>query len=115
MIILDRRTDINELQSIEEVTYFFDMIKCVVDIRRRLIALNAELHSDLEEHLIENGSNQEDLYGINILFAEKEIEFDSLINPPRNRAAGYPRAGRYVADPNARKKIEEVVREWIEM
>ncbi len=39
-----------------------------------------------------------------------EIEFDSLINPPRNREAGYPRVGRYVADPAAREKIEEVVR-----
>ena len=39
-----------------------------------------------------------------------EIEFDSLINPPRNREDGYPRVGRYVADPSAREKIEEVVR-----
>ena len=39
-----------------------------------------------------------------------EIEFDSLINPPRNRVDGYPRVGRYVADPAAREKIEEVVR-----
>ncbi|MFR5858189.1 MAG: hypothetical protein ACLUJC_03050 [Clostridia bacterium] len=39
-----------------------------------------------------------------------EIEFDSLINPPRNREDGYPRVGRYVADPAAREKIEEVVR-----
>ena len=39
-----------------------------------------------------------------------EIEFDSLINPPRNREDGYPQIGRYVADPAAREKIEEVVR-----
>ena len=39
-----------------------------------------------------------------------EIEFDSLINPPRNREDGYPRVGRYVADPAVREKIEEVVR-----
>ena len=39
-----------------------------------------------------------------------EIEFDSLINPPRNREDGYPLVGRYVADPAAREKIEEVVR-----
>ncbi len=44
-----------------------------------------------------------------------EIEFDSLINPPRNREAGYPRVGRYVADPAAREKIEEVVRKWIQL
>ena len=44
-----------------------------------------------------------------------EIEFDSLINPPRNREAGYPRVGRYVADPAAREKIEEVVRKGIQL
>ena len=44
-----------------------------------------------------------------------EIEFDSLINPPRNREAGYPRVGRGVADPKAREKIVEVVKKWIEL
>lgn len=44
-----------------------------------------------------------------------EIEFDSLINPPRNREAGFPRAGRDVADPIAREKIVEVVHQWIEL
>ena len=32
----------------------------------------------------------------------------------RNRDAGYPRAGRKVADAIARKKIEEIVDVWIE-
>ena len=54
-----------------------------------------------------------DNYGINILYDLWETEYDSLINPPRNREAGYPRVGRYVADPEARKKIEEVVNKWI--
>lgn len=91
------------------------MSKAVVDTGRELIAVNAELHSDLESLLLENGSEQRNLYGINILFDEREIEFDSMINPPRNREAGYPRAGRTVADPEARKRIEEVVSKWIEM
>lgn len=91
------------------------MSKAVVDTGRELIAVNAELHSDLESLLLENGSEQRNLYGINILFDEREIEFDSMINSPRNREAGYPRAGRTVADPEARKRIEEVVSKWIEM
>lgn len=62
---------------------------------------------------MDNGSKQESLYGINILLDDGEIEFDSLINPPRNREAGYPRVGRYVADPKARKKIGEVVEKWV--
>ncbi len=36
------------------------------------------------------------------------FEYDSLINPPRNREVGYPRAGRTVADPLVREKIKEV-------
>lgn len=53
--------------------------------------------------------------GINIYYDNSEIEFDSLINPPRNREAGYPRVGRDVADPVARGKIVEVVNKWIEL
>ena len=74
-----------------------------------------ELHSDLEQLLLENGSKQQLLYGINIYYDNGEIEFDSLINPPRNREAGYPRVGRGVADPKAREKIVEVVNKWIEL
>jgi hypothetical protein len=86
-----------------------------VDIEKDLLAINAELHSDLEKYLLDNGSNNRDLYGINILLDDFEIEFDSLINPPRNREAGFPRVGRDVADPVAREKIVEVVNKWIEL
>lgn len=115
MIILDKQISVEELKTIENETFFEDMMKAVVDIEKGLVAVNAELHSDLEQLLLEGGSNQKKLYGINILFEEKEIEYDSLINPPRNKEAGYPRAGRTVADPEAREKIEEVVKKWIEL
>lgn len=115
MLILDRKVNKEELIHIEADEFFEDMMKCVVDIDKELIAVNAELHSDLEEMLLENGSRQKYLYGINILYDEWEIEYDSMINPPRNREAGYPRVGRYVADPVARDKIEKVVRKWIDL
>lgn len=115
MVIIKEKVDIDKLKTIENETFFGDMIKAVVDIEQGIIAVNAELHSDLEQMLLEDGSSQKNLYGINILFDEKEIEFDSLINPPRNREAGFPRAGRIVADPAARQRIEEIVNKWIEM
>ena len=115
VIILREKITIDKLKTIETETFFEDMIKAVVDIEQEIIAVNAELHSDLEQLLLESGSSQQKLYGINILLDEKEIEFDSLINPPRNREAGFPRAGRSVADPVARQKIEETVNRWIEM
>ncbi|MCX4339749.1 MAG: DUF5674 family protein [Lachnospiraceae bacterium] len=107
---------LNGLESLgEKESFFEDMIKGVVDIKRGVLAINAELHSDLEKYLLDNGSDNRDLYGINILLDDYEIEFDSLINPPRNREAGFPRAGRDVADPVAREKIVEVVNKWIEL
>ena len=115
MLILDKVIDKEQLKSIEEESFFDDMIKCVVDIDKELIAVNADLHSDLEQLLLDNGSDQHSLYGINILYDEWEIEYDSLINPPRNREAGCPRVGRYVADPVARQKIAEVVNKWMQI
>ncbi|MCD8151397.1 MAG: DUF5674 family protein [Clostridiales bacterium] len=113
MVILKEKVTLDELMHIENQTFFYDMMKCVADVGKGLLAVNAELHADLESYLLEQGSRQSDLYGINIL-EDGEIEFDSLINPPRNREAGFPRAGRYVADPEARKRIEEVVDQWLQ-
>jgi hypothetical protein len=62
---------------------FGDMVKAVVDVRRRVMAIGGELHSDEEAALIDDGSAQEDLWGINLYPAERAdtwIEFDSMIN-----------------------------------
>ena len=114
MIILSKPIRLDELPNLESEMYFRDeeMVKAVSDNSKGIIALNAELHSDLESLLLENGSSQSDLYGFNIYY-DKEIEYDSLINPPRNREAGFPRAGREVADPVARERIKEIVDKWI--
>lgn len=62
---------------------FGDMVKAVVDVDRQLIAVDAELHSDLEALLLEDGSQQKNLWGINLYpdMKEKEfVEFDSMVN-----------------------------------
>lgn len=116
MIVVNKVISLTELPNLEEKMYFNDdeMVKAVADIDKGVLALNAELHSDLEELLLENGSKQKSLYGFNIYFGG-EIEYDSMINPPRNRDAGFPRAGRDVADPAAREKIKELVEKWIKI
>ena len=113
MTILSRPVSVQELSQIETVTFFEDWIKCVADIDQGLLAVNAAMHADLEDLLLAHGSRQEALYGFNIFFEPFEIEYDSLINAPRNRAAGYPRDGRGVSDPAARSRIEEIVNKWI--
>jgi hypothetical protein len=56
------------------------MIKIVVDIRRRSLSGGGEMHSDCEAVLLEDGSEQDDLWGANWYPAEQRIEFESLIN-----------------------------------
>jgi hypothetical protein len=62
---------------------FGDMVKAVIDVRRAIMSVGGELHADEEQLLIDDGSQQEDLWGIN-LYPEVEgsdwIEFDSMIN-----------------------------------
>ena len=112
MQIIDKRIEISDLQALNS-GYFDDMLKGVVDVKRELLAVDAELHSDLEGLLLENGSSQEDLWGINLIFDEDEldelVEFDSLINirPKQNNRS------RYVEDKSRRNKILEVVAKWI--
>ena len=54
-----------------------------MDVEKGIIAIDAELHSDLETLLLGNGSKQENLWGINLCpFKNKNdfIEYTSLIN-----------------------------------
>lgn len=87
---------------------FGDMVKAVVDVARQVIALGSELHSDEEAALLDDGSRQADLWGINLYPDEARtewIEFDSMINvrPSQGNRA------RDVEDPGLRESIRRIV------
>lgn len=82
MKIVTGEITIDELKKMS-ADLFGDMVKVVVDVERELIAIDAELHSDLEALLLNNGSKQKDLWGINIYpeqGLDEFVEFDSMIN-----------------------------------
>ncbi|MBI4545405.1 MAG: hypothetical protein HY703_09430 [Gemmatimonadetes bacterium] len=84
------------------------MVKAVVDVKREVMAIGGELHSDEEAALLDDGSRQADLWGINLYPAERAetwIEFDSLINV---RPAQGNRS-RDVEDEVVREAIRQVV------
>ena len=59
------------------------MVKAVVDVARGVMAIGGELHADEEAALIDDGSRQSDLWGINLYPGEQGagwIQFDSMIN-----------------------------------
>jgi uncharacterized protein YjbK len=62
---------------------FGNLVKAVVDVEKEVLVVDAELHSDQEAYLLEHGSEQNNLWGINIypeLTGDEMIEFDSMIN-----------------------------------
>lgn len=107
MKIIKDNIQLNELKEMA-ANGFGELVKAVVDIENEIIAVDAELHSDEEALLLENGSGQRNLWGINLypeLTGEDFIEFDSMINlrPLQgNRSRG-------IGDPEIRKKIKFIV------
>ena len=82
MEIIKDKISIEELKKLAQ-NYFGDLVKAVVDIEKKIMAIDGELHADEERLLIENGSKQKNLWGINIypeIEDENWIEFDSMIN-----------------------------------
>lgn len=91
---------------------FGDLVKAVVDVEKNIMVIGGELHADDEELLLENGSEQSNLWGIN-LYPDKTgdefIEFDSMINlrPSQgNRSRG-------VENQETREKIIDIVNKLI--
>jgi len=92
---------------------FGDMVKVVVDVRRRIMAIGGDLHADEEALLLDDGSQHADLWGINLYSAEPGdnwLRYDSMINvrPSQgNRSRG-------VENATVREVIRAVVDELVE-
>ena len=91
---------------------FGDLVKVVVDIEQNIMAIGSELHADEEAILLEQGSDQNNLWGINLypnISDNDWIEFDSMINvrPSQNNRS------RFVEDEGICKKIIDIVNNLI--
>ncbi len=112
MKIVREQISIPELKEMSH-KMFGNLVKAVVDIDRGLMAVDGELHADEEALLIENGSTQKNLWGINLypeLTGDDFIEFDSMINlrPSQgNRSRG-------VDDEEIRKDIIRIVTKLVQ-
>ncbi|MDR2337734.1 MAG: DUF5674 family protein [Deltaproteobacteria bacterium] len=101
-----------ELRQMAE-RMFGSLVKADVDIVRKIMVIDADLHADIEALMLENGSQQADLWGINLhpdkFGTDDFIEFDSMINiRPRQK-----NMSRYVEDEIIRQQIIKIVNEIV--
>jgi hypothetical protein len=107
MKIVQNEISIQELKEMSQ-KMFGNLVKAVVDIEKGIMVVDGELHADEEALLIEKGSTQKNLWGINLypeLTGDDFVEFDSMINlrPSQgNRSRG-------VDDQNLQKEIIKIV------
>jgi hypothetical protein len=111
MKIIKDQINLTELDDMAK-KMFGDLVKAVVDVDKGIVAVDAELHADLEALLLEKGSAQKDLWGINIytqIKGDDFVEFDSMINirPSQNNRS------RTVESQDTRGKILEIVNKTI--
>jgi hypothetical protein len=105
ILLLKDTADTLQIQAMLEE--YSRMIKLAVDIRRNILAGGGEMHADCEQLLLENGSEQDDIWGANWYPTEQRIEFEALINIR-------PRLGNpsiLIRGEETRRKLETVTRE----
>ncbi|MEI6889376.1 MAG: DUF5674 family protein [Bacteroidales bacterium] len=106
MKIITQPVILSELWENRDVD-FTEMMKIVVDVKQEILAIDAEMHADLEQDLLAEGSQQQDLWGANIYplkEADDRLEYTSFINIRPSQG----NSSMEVIDPGIRNKIAAI-------
>ena len=111
--IIEEQVQKSELLDLELKSKYGALVKVVVDIERAIMIAGMTMHSDGQEILLEHGSKQANLWGINLYLqqsGDEWIEYDSVINLRPSQGND----SRGVDDPAIRGKIREIVNRLVE-
>lgn len=112
MKLISKPISLAEITKMAESKYG-NLVKAVVDIDKKIMAVDGELHADEEALLLQNNSRQTSLWGINLYPGkyglEEFIEFDSMINlrPSQNNLS------RGVEDKKIQSQIRQIVNQLV--
>lgn len=98
----------------EMATKMYDpLVKAVVDLQKKIVVVDAEMHVDEEQWLLEHDSHQDDLWGINLypskFGTEDFIQYDSMVNirPRHNNPS------RSIESADIKAKIKSLISEVV--
>lgn len=112
MQLIDQPISIKKIEEMAKNRYG-NLVKAVVDTEKEIMVMDAEMHADEEKFLLEQGSAQANLWGINLYpgkFGQDDfVEFDSMINlrPSQKNLS------RDIEDPQVKEKIIKIVEKLI--
>lgn len=103
-----KKISLDELKKMAEKMYG-SIVKADVDLAKKIVVIDMGMHSDGEAYLMERGSLQNDLWGINLhpdKYGTNEfIEFDSMINLRPSQG----NSSKGVQDEGTRAKIIKLI------
>jgi len=83
-----------------------EYVKLAVDIERGVLAGGGVMHADCEAALLEDGSEQEDIWGADWNPIMQEVTFEALINiRPRQNNRSID-----IQDPATRERVADIAR-----
>jgi len=112
MKLVDKKITLSELKKMSS-RMFGGLVKAVIDVKKEIMVVDEAMHADEEKYLLDMGSSQDDLWGIDLypeLQKENFIEFDSIINI-RPRLNNFSRG---IEDKHIREKITQIISRLVE-
>ena len=115
-MILTEKKSLKELVD-EGNDYPGAVIKFCIDRKKRLVDIGEEMHYDMELELYGAGSNDNDIFGGNIVIDDVEslkthLEWQAHPNIERNRMLGIGR-GRFLTDQGVINELSDILKEWV--
>jgi len=107
--ILTGQATSSQIQEMLDAFSEMRMIKIVVDIEREILAGGSKMHYECEQLLLNEGSQQENLWGANWFPDEQSIEFESIINISQRQNRSI-----IIQDENICNEVERVTRKYLE-
>ena len=104
------RTKATPQQIAERLEEHIMVIKTAVDTRRGVLAGGGNKHSDCEEVLLADGSQQQDIWGASWIPDFSQVILESFINirPRQNNRS------MWIEDVVIGKKVTEIIRQLLE-
>jgi len=107
VVLIDKQAHQEQINQMLDALESY--IKVVVDVERKTLAGGGEFHVDCEQILLDNGSEQKDLWGGGVDWENQQVEFNSLINI--RPAQGNP--SQEILSPQTREKFEKIIKKLL--
>ena len=115
-MLLESKIPLEQLLS-EGNSYYPDRIKFCIDRKRKKVSIDEEMHIDMENELLDDGSDPRDIFGGDIILDDPaqlktHIVWEAHPNIDQNRRLGIGR-GRKLSNQEIIDDLFSILKNWI--